>query len=213
VDDPQYSNVTELAQHVTGRTTAGAEQILHFHPDMIFVASYSKSELVELLHMAHVPVFRCAHFDHIDDIKMNIRTIGYIIGEDDKAEALVQHMERDMAQARASIPHDAPSLRMMLYGQAGYTGGAHDKPAEAPPGPWVSRTGGSCVHGSTMTIRHLTSIMRLISYGHLHATDRNHAGHPGTTPRDTALWHKRRGRARPIGGPPSVSCSGALRSR
>jgi ABC-type Fe3+-hydroxamate transport system substrate-binding protein len=71
--------------------------------------------------MAHAPVFRFTHFDHIDDIKMNIRTIGYIIGEDDKAEALVQHMERDMAQARASIPHDAPSLRVMLYGQGGYS--------------------------------------------------------------------------------------------
>ena len=125
VDDPQYSNVTELAHHVTGRTNAGAEQILHFYPDMIFVASYSKAELVELLHMAHAPVFRFEHFDHIDDIKMNIRTIGYIIGEDDKAEALVQHMEHDIARARASIPHDAPSLRVMLYGQGGYTGGAH----------------------------------------------------------------------------------------
>ena len=125
MDDPQYSNVTELAHHVTGRTNAGAEQILHFHPDMIFVASYSKAELVELLHMAHAPVFRFEHFDHLDDIKMNIRTIGYIIGEDDKAEALVQHMEHDMAQARASIPHDAPSLRDVVRTR-GYTGGAHD---------------------------------------------------------------------------------------
>ena len=113
VDDPQYSNVTELAHHVTGRTNAGAEQILHFHPDMIFVASYSKAEL-ELLHMAHAPVFRFAHFDHLDDIKMNIRTIGYIIGEDDKAEALVQHAGARYGAARASIPHDAPSLRVML---------------------------------------------------------------------------------------------------
>jgi len=99
----------------------GAEQILHFQPDMIFVASYSKAELVELLHTAHAPVFRFAYFDHIDDIKMNIRTIGYIIGEDDKAEALVQHMEHDMARVRASIPPDMPSVRVMLYGPGGHT--------------------------------------------------------------------------------------------
>jgi iron complex transport system substrate-binding protein len=125
VDDATYSNVTEQAWQVTGRANAGAEQILHFQPDMIFVASYSKADLVALLAAAHAPVFRFGYFDHLDDIKLNIRTIGYIIGEDDKAEALVQHMERDIARARASIPHGAPPIRVMLYGQAGYTGGAH----------------------------------------------------------------------------------------
>ena len=124
-DDATYSNVTEQARQVTGRANAGAEQILHFQPDMIFVASYSKAELVALLAAAPAPVFRFGYFDHLDDIKLNIRTIGYIIGEDDKAEALVQHMEHDMARARASIPPDAPPVRVMLYGQDGYTGGAH----------------------------------------------------------------------------------------
>jgi iron complex transport system substrate-binding protein len=92
-------------------------------------------------------VFRFAHFDHIDDIKMNIRTIGYIIGEDDKAEALVQHMEHDMARVRASIPHDRPSVRVMLYGQDGYTGGAHttfDDMVQA-----VGATNVATVHGVT----------------------------------------------------------------
>ena len=147
VDDPQFSNVTDLAQHVTGRTNAGAEQILHFHPDMIFVASYSKAELVELLHTAHAPVFRFVHFDRLEDIKMNIRTMGYIIGEDDKAEVLVQHMEQDMARVRASIPPDTPSVRVMLYGQGGYTGGANttfDDMVQA-----VGATNVAAVHGVT----------------------------------------------------------------
>src|SRR5574341_1252655 len=99
-DDATLSNVTEPARHVTGRTHAGAEQILYFRPDMIFVASYSKAELLELLRVAHAPVFRFTNFDHLDDIKTNIRTIGYIIGEDERAEALVQHMERDIARVR-----------------------------------------------------------------------------------------------------------------
>jgi len=125
VDDPHFSNVTEQARQVTGRTTAGAEQILRFQPDMIFVASYSKAELVELLSAAHAPVFRFGYFDHIEDIKLNIRTLGYIIGEDEKAEALIQQLERSMARARSSIPPDAPSVRLMFYERAGYTAGAH----------------------------------------------------------------------------------------
>ena len=125
VDNANYSNVTAPAQLVKGRTNADAEQMLYLHPDVIFVASYSKAELVELLKAAHAPVFRFAHFDHIEDIKANIRTVGYAIGEDDKAEALVQHMERDLVRLQASIPKDVPPVRVMLYGQSGHTGGAH----------------------------------------------------------------------------------------
>lgn len=125
VDNEAYSNVTALAQLVKGRTNAGAEQVLRLHPDVIFVASYSKAELVELLKAAHAPVFRFANFDRLEDIKANIRTIGYAIGEDEKAEALVQHMERDLAEIHASLPQDVPPVRVMFYELDGYTGGAH----------------------------------------------------------------------------------------
>lgn len=125
VDDAQFSNVTALAQHVAGRTNAGAEQILHFQPDLVFVASYSKAELVALLSAARAPVFRLTHFNHLDDIKRNIRTIGYMIGADDNAEALVQQMEHTLAMVRDSIPPDVLPVRVLWYGQAGYTGGAH----------------------------------------------------------------------------------------
>jgi iron complex transport system substrate-binding protein len=124
-DDPQYSNVTAQAHQVAGRTSAGAEQILHFQPDLVFVASYSKAELVALLTAAHAPVFRFGHFDHLEDIKRNIRTIGYLIGEDDRAEALVQQMEGAIARVQARIPPGTPPLRVMLYGPGGDTGGAH----------------------------------------------------------------------------------------
>jgi iron complex transport system substrate-binding protein len=124
-DDPQYSNVTAAARLVKERTNAGVEHLLRLRPEVIFVASYSKAGFVELLTAAQAPVFRFAHFDHLDDIKANVRTIGYAIGEDENAEALVQHMERDLARIRVSIPTDRPAVRLMSYGQAGYTGGAN----------------------------------------------------------------------------------------
>jgi iron complex transport system substrate-binding protein len=124
-DDATYSNVTAQARGIVGRANAGAEQILHFHPDLVFVASYSKAELVALLTMAQAPVWRFTDFDHLDDIKMNIRLIGYLIGEDHHAETLVQSMEHTIAQVRARIPRDAPPVRVMLYDLSGYTGGTH----------------------------------------------------------------------------------------
>ena len=98
VDDADYSNVTAQAHLVKARANADAEQILALYPDVIFVASYSKAELIELLQAAHAPVFRFAHFDRLEDIKANIRTIGYAVGEDDNADALVQHMEHHLAR-------------------------------------------------------------------------------------------------------------------
>lgn len=125
VDDPQFSNVTEQAQHIPGRVNASAEQLLRLQPDLIFVASYSKAELLTLLSAARAPVFRFGDFDHIADIERNIRTIGYLIGADEPAEALVQHMEDAMARVRVRLPLDAPTVRVMLYDQAGATAGAH----------------------------------------------------------------------------------------
>ena len=58
---------------------------------------------------------------------MNIRTIGYIIGEDDKAEALVQHMEHDMAQgASQHSTRRAVCARDVVRTRRLYRGGAHD---------------------------------------------------------------------------------------
>jgi iron complex transport system substrate-binding protein len=123
-DDAHYSNATAQAQLVKERVTADAEQMLSLSPDVIFVASYSKAELVELLQSAHAPVLRFTHFDRLDDIKANIRTIGYAIGEDANAEALVQDMEHHLAQIQASLPTDRKPLHVMSYEPGGTTGGA-----------------------------------------------------------------------------------------
>jgi iron complex transport system substrate-binding protein len=124
-DDPQYSNVTAQARLVKERTNVEVEHILRLRPDIIFVASYSKAEMVELLKAAQAPVFRFAYFDRLEDIKANIRTIGYALGEDEKAEALVQQMERDLARIHGSIPTDRQPLRVMSYEPLGFTAGAN----------------------------------------------------------------------------------------
>jgi hypothetical protein len=53
--------------------------------------------------------------------------------------------------------------------------------------PSVSGTDGADMRGRTMTIRCVSSIIRLISCSRLHALDYNRAGPPEITPRDTAL--------------------------
>jgi iron complex transport system substrate-binding protein len=120
-DNAHYSNVTAQAHLVKERANADAEQMLSLYPDVIFVASYSKAELVELLQAAHAPVFRFTHFDHLDDIKANIRTVGYAIGEDANADALVQHMSTTWRNSSQSSKDRKP-MRVMSDGQGGFTG-------------------------------------------------------------------------------------------
>jgi iron complex transport system substrate-binding protein len=124
-EDENYSNVVEEARRVAGRSTEGAEQILQLQPDLIFVASYSRAETVQLLKASRAPVFRFANFNSIADIKGNIRTVGYASGNDVEAEALIRKMDESLAAVRARVLPDQPPLRVMSFGQSGYTAGTN----------------------------------------------------------------------------------------
>ncbi len=120
-----YSNVAEQARRIPGRTTEGAEQILQFKPDLIFVASYSRAEMVKLLQESKAPVFRFANFDSIADVISNIRTVGYATGYDAEAERVIQQMNEELAALRARAPQGQPPRRVMSYDRSGYTAGAN----------------------------------------------------------------------------------------
>jgi iron complex transport system substrate-binding protein len=124
-EDGDYSNAVEEARRIPGRTTEGPELILQFKPDLIFVASYSRAETVELLKSSKAPVFRFANFDSIDDIKSNIRTVGYAAGTDAAAEKLIGKMDADLAAIRARIPKNESPVRVMSYDKLGYTAGSN----------------------------------------------------------------------------------------
>jgi len=122
--DVKYSNVVEKAQQVAGEAADNVEHILSFQADLIFIASYSRAETVELLQATGAPVFRFTHFQGLADIKNNIKMIGYAIGEEQAAATLIAEMDQDIKAIRASIPTDIEPLRVMSY-SLGYTAGRH----------------------------------------------------------------------------------------
>jgi iron complex transport system substrate-binding protein len=124
-EDDNYSNVALEARRVTGRATQGTEQILQLQPDLIFVASYSRAETVELLKASRAPVFRFANFNSIAEIKSNIRTVGYAVGSDAEAEALVRQMDKVLADLRARVPTGLRPVCVMSFAPGGYTAGAN----------------------------------------------------------------------------------------
>ncbi len=123
-EDENYSNVAEEARQVPGRATRGTEQLLQLRPDLIFIASYSSAETVQLLKMSQAPVFRFANFDSLADIKGNIRTVGHAVGNDLEADALIRAMDKALAAVHARVPPAQPPPRVMSFGLGGYTAGA-----------------------------------------------------------------------------------------
>lgn len=119
-----YSNVAGAVSEFSLTQVEGVEQILRLDPDLIFVASYSRAEMVDLLGAAGAPVFVFASFNRIDDIKSNIRTVGKAIGEDARAEEQIKQMERRIDHAKGKIPAGTTPPRVMSFTTPGFTAGA-----------------------------------------------------------------------------------------
>jgi iron complex transport system substrate-binding protein len=122
--DETYSNTVQQARASSAPAITDAEQVLRLKPDLIFVASYSRAEVVEVLRASHAPIFRFANFDRIDDMKANVRIVGRAIGEDAAAEALVADMERRLAVLATRVK-PGPRPRVMSYSDNGFTAGAN----------------------------------------------------------------------------------------
>jgi iron complex transport system substrate-binding protein len=121
--DPKYSNVLEKVKASNVQVAADAEQILRLQPDLIFVASYTRAEIVELLRAAKAPIIRFTNFEKLDDIKRNIRTAGYAIGEDERTESLIEEMEESIKDIQEHIPKSGKPPRVLSYSLSGNTAG------------------------------------------------------------------------------------------
>jgi iron complex transport system substrate-binding protein len=122
--DETYSNVLAQARASGAPAILGAEQVLRLKADLIFVASYSRAEIIEVLRASRAPIYRFANFDRLDDVKINVRLVGRAIGEDAAADALVATMERRLTALAARVK-PGPRPVVMSYSGDGYTAGAN----------------------------------------------------------------------------------------
>jgi iron complex transport system substrate-binding protein len=95
--------------------------MLRLKPDLIFVATYSRAETVELLTASGAPVYRIANFDDIAGVMGSIRAIGEAVGEEAAAARIVEGMEARLA-AVAARRAGHPKPRVLSY-SGGFTAG------------------------------------------------------------------------------------------
>jgi len=122
--DGAYSHVVDAVRAAGQPAIDSTETVIGLKPDLIFVASYSRADLIEVLRASGAPVFRFSNFDRIADIMTNIRTVAYAIGEDAAAEQLVADMEARLARVRARAAASGRRPRVMSYDGTGYTAGS-----------------------------------------------------------------------------------------
>jgi iron complex transport system substrate-binding protein len=123
--DDRYSNIADQVRKRSLPTIEDAEQVVELRPDLVFVASYSRAEKVELLRSTGIAVFRLNDFDHNSGIMGNIRSDGYAVGEDQCSANLVSRIEKRLAEIGREAAQHSSKPRVMLYDPSGYTAGAN----------------------------------------------------------------------------------------
>jgi iron complex transport system substrate-binding protein len=119
--DPKYSNVVAEATPHPAPSIETAEDIVRLKPDLIFVTTYSRAEVVEVLESTGAPVYRLANFDDLAGVMTNLRRIGAAVGEEVAAERMVVDMQRRLA-AVAARRAGRPPLRVLSF-SGGFTAG------------------------------------------------------------------------------------------
>jgi len=131
-EDPAISNVVDKIADIPNRLTANVEVILSLQPDLLFVANWSEADKVAQLRDAGVPVYLIATGLSVPVIQEKIKTIGLLVDAVEEAEAMIERMDRRLAevqQAVSSIPEDQ-RLTVMDYatwGSAQGTGSSWDE--------------------------------------------------------------------------------------
>ena len=121
---PQYSNCIPEAKKIADRVVEGAEAIVALAPDLVFVSSHSRAEIVDQLRTGSgCAIVRFSRFGSLEDIRGNIIDVGYTIGEEEAARELVREMDKRIAAAVACIPPASESPGVVSYGTSSSTAG------------------------------------------------------------------------------------------
>jgi iron complex transport system substrate-binding protein len=122
--DPRYSNIVAEARARGAPPIRTAEDVIALRPDLIFVASYSRAEVIELLREGGAQVYRFDAFDSIADLLDNIRKTGRAVGADAEASRLVAEVEGRLARV-LDRPRGGRPLRVLSFLPTGDSAGAN----------------------------------------------------------------------------------------
>ncbi len=112
--DERYSFAVEIAKRTEAVVATDVEAVLLRNPDLMLTAHSARADQVELARSAGIPVLRLnTIFETFSQIEDQLTAVGRITGEDAKALAVVEEMQRRAAAAKALRPVDAKPPRVL----------------------------------------------------------------------------------------------------
>ncbi len=113
------SNVYDVVRAHEPIVATDVERVLRSDPDIVFAPAEGRPDMPGLLRSAGVPVYRMpTMFETLGSIEEHIRLVGYLSGEDARAEAEARKFRMAVDRAVARKPAGSPSPRVMGFGGA-----------------------------------------------------------------------------------------------
>ena len=125
-EDPDISNVASQVIDIPNKIVLNVEVVLDLNPDLVFVANWSKQELVEQLRKAGIPVYLIETPVTVDGIMANIAKIARMVGEEAKGDSLIKWMETRLGTVAERVKGVPAAKRVSVidYGTWGAASGA-----------------------------------------------------------------------------------------
>jgi len=114
---PAVSNVLPLVQRYKPLVATDAEHVLLANPDLVFSPDSARSDVPGLLRAAGLPVYRLfTYFKTLKQIEDHIRLVGYLTGDDARADAEARRFAADIQRAAARRPAGVAPPRVLAFG-------------------------------------------------------------------------------------------------
>lgn len=115
--------LTVYAEHsAIPKTKGDIEEVLSYSPDLVVGGAFSNSETIGMLRRLGIPVLILEVAQDFDGIYKNIRVLGEILHEGEKARELIDKLQKKLNRLRVALPDDAPVA--VFYQRAGHVPGA-----------------------------------------------------------------------------------------
>ena len=105
-----YSNVADWVAGIAVYEK-GAENVLAQQPDLFIASKYTKSDIVDLIKEAGIPVVRPSLESSSEGNIPNILLVGYLLGVEERALELVSEIEERLAAVTERVPPPEDSDR------------------------------------------------------------------------------------------------------
>ena len=115
--DVGVSNVIDIVERYRPAVTGNPERVLQLGPDLVFTPASARADVTSLLRHAGLPVYRIyTMFETLASIEAHLRLVGYLTGEDDRADDEVRRFRSSIARAVARKPAGAAAPEVLGLG-------------------------------------------------------------------------------------------------